>query len=131
MIDDDKNSHTPGLARTHFSSGIEDMSQDLVYAAMAGDTKWVLQLLRENVDVNQRGSGGRVALLEAVRAGHLEIVMILLAAKANVKERVALGETALHYAARLGHYHIIELLLDAKADVNAKTEHTHATPLHL
>src|SRR5437016_1638989 len=104
------------------------MSQDLVDAATAGDTKKVQQLLDGGVDVNQRNSEGDSALAEAARRGHLEIVVILLGAKVDVNGKNKGGWTALHSAYR--HRGIMGLLLDARADVNATTPSGNMTALH-
>jgi ankyrin repeat protein len=96
----------------------DDLSADLINAAMIGDNALVEDLLQKGADVNAV-SEGRPALIWAAQNGWIHVVRTLLAAKANVNARDNLGLTALERAVDLGtRPEIVDLLLHAGADVN-------------
>jgi ankyrin repeat protein len=68
-------------------------------ATQAGDIEEVKKLLKEGVDVNQKGEGLAVALHSAALTGRTEIASLLLDHGANIEARSKTQETPLHLAA--------------------------------
>ena len=79
-----------------------DTNQDLLEAAMKGDTAAVKTLLTKGADVNAQNQAGGTALMYAATVGHNTTVQALLEAGADVNAKDNEGGTALMRAARNG-----------------------------
>jgi ankyrin repeat protein len=90
----------------------------LVRAARAGDTRAVVALIQQKVDVNAVAIDGTTALHWAVRAEDIEIADALIRAGAQVKTASRHGVTPLYLAADLGNAAMIRRLIAAGADAN-------------
>ena len=85
----------------------------LLNAAADGNTKAVMELLEEGVEVNAPFPiVGTRALIVASAHGHLDTVRALLNAGADVNAKDLTGWTALHAAAYKGNPQIVQLLLE-------------------
>ena len=103
-----------------FSSACTTSS--LLNAAGTGDTRSVVEILQEGVDVNTSFPiMGTNALMVAAAQGHVDAVKALLDAGADVNAADLTGWTALHAAAYKGDKHIISLLLERGAIPPAPT----------
>jgi ankyrin repeat protein len=89
----------------------------LIIAAKYGHTDVVKTLLAKGADINMkdRYSHDRTALILAVDNGHINTVEALLAKGADLKAKDEFGETALMCAERCGHMDIARILKDAGA----------------
>lgn len=88
----------------------------LLNAAADGDTKTVVALLDEGLEVNKGlPLVGTNALILAAGHGHVETVRALLDNGADVNATDASGWTALHAAAYKGSLEVMQLLLERGA----------------
>jgi hypothetical protein len=87
----------------------------LMYAAYAGQTTTVKQLLAYGEPVDARTSAGMTALMLASRQGHIEVVALLLRLGADPNLKSANGQSAMQMALGNGNTDIAELLLQAGA----------------
>lgn len=86
-------------------------------------------VIAQAVDVNERDSDGRTALMHAVLNNCLEIARLLLDSGAQVDAQDDLGNTALHYAAQEHNPDMASLLIEVgKASVDMEDNHGN-TPL--
>lgn len=84
----------------------------LLHAAGSGDTRSVVEILQQGVDVNASFPiTGTRALMIAAAQGHVDTVRALLEAGADVNAADVTGWTPLHAAAYNGDLQIIKLLL--------------------
>eukprot|EP00898_Chlorokybus_atmophyticus_P007254 jgi/Chlat1/752/Chrsp104S01223 len=114
-------------------AGLTDASkaQALGDAAKRGDSKAVLELLNEGVDVNVVDTvTQRTALHEAVACVHYAVAQLLLENGANPDIGHRKEGPPLLHAASWGNHKLVELLLQHGADVNA-VDSSHYTALHL
>jgi uncharacterized protein len=74
------------------------LTEQLIDAAAAGDTKTMKTLLGSGADINGRGRYGMTALIVAVGCGQREAVRVLLEHKADTRVKDTLGLTYLDYA---------------------------------
>lgn len=88
----------------------------LLNAAGSGNTRSVVELLQEGIDVNTPlPIIGTRALMLAAAQGHVDTVKALLDAGADVNAADLTGWTALHAAVYKGNKQIVSLLLDRGA----------------
>jgi uncharacterized protein len=106
-----------------------DNRRALLRAALIGNTKNVLALIAEGVDVNTAGSHGRTALMNAAMRGHTDTVTALLDRGADIEAEDEKGLTALMYAVKAEHLHTVETLLNRRADVNARGKYGGYAPI--
>src|SRR2546427_4120934 len=93
----------------------------LQLAALDGNTKTVLALLDQGVNVNGQDPDVNVSALHwAAWGGHLDTVRALLDRGAEVNAKTTRGSTPLHLAAYEGHTQIVQLLLERGADPSIK-----------
>ena len=90
----------------------------LVNAAAKGDKAAIVELLKQNTDVNVPQADGATALHWAAFRDDLEMAGLLIRNGANVKVANRNGVTPLYPAAVNGSAAMIELLLKAGADPN-------------
>ena len=130
----------PGTAQRTSSSARNSSQQvsELINAAANGDTRKVLQLLDNGLDVNvsfpqdESEFSGMTALLIASLRGYPELVEELIKRGADVNLKRYVGDTPLMFAARSGNVKTVNALLRAGADPNATVMSPHAgelTPL--
>ena len=100
----------------------------LVEAARTRDVDKVRGLLKENVDVNARGSDGGTALLWAVHWDDLQTADLLIRAGADVNAANEYRVAPLSLACTNGSSTLVERLLSAGADPNV-TGATGETPV--
>jgi ankyrin repeat protein len=97
-------------------------TSSLLNAAGGGDTKSVVEILQQGVDVNASFPIiGTRALMVAAAQGHVDTVKALIDAGADVNAADVTGWTALHAAAYRGDKQIISLLLERGAIAPAPT----------
>ncbi len=89
----------------------------------SGQEEQILELLKQEIDVNERAEAGWTALLYAVAQGYPRIVKMLLDAGANPDISNVNGVTPLMYGARYGNIGICQVLLEygALCDIQDKT----------
>ena len=112
----------------------DSLNDALEQAVWDNNTAQLLQLLREEIDVNRLNqTDGYAPIHWAVERSLTEVLKILLdhGADVNLMTSNAIGKdrTALHMAAELGDPEVIQLLLEYGADVGATTSYGE-TPLH-
>lgn len=93
----------------------------LTAAARGGQSAVLELLIDKGVDVNEKDSYGRTALMAAASAGQTEAVRTLLDRGAKIDAMDSAGNAALHHAVWLrGHVDTARALLERGADVNAR-----------
>jgi outer membrane biosynthesis protein TonB len=85
----------------------------LTSAVTSGDEKAVLAALANGADVNERGSGGRTALILAVIYSHTNLVRLLVEWGADPHQRDNLGLNAIEWAQRRGLTEALAVLTSA------------------
>lgn len=99
----------------------EDVNQELIHAARAGDMSKVNSCLAKGADVNAKDSVGMTALGCASKSGHLSTVEALVAGGADINTHYdPFGASALITAAYFNRPEILKFLISNGADVNAK-----------
>ena len=76
----------------------------------------IIDLLKENVDLNLQNQEGWTALMFASKNGHYQVVELLIKEKADPNIQAQNGVTALMIACEIGRYHVVDLLLKENAD---------------
>jgi ankyrin repeat protein len=100
-------------------SQVDELIEQLGYAAEQGEIEYVQDLISIGVNVNKKATGyhpGCTALMNAATMNNHEVVNILLAAGAEPNIVGDFGYTALFAAMRLPK--MVKRLIQAKADVN-------------
>ncbi|HEV8428170.1 MAG TPA: ankyrin repeat domain-containing protein [Pyrinomonadaceae bacterium] len=112
---------------------------ELMNAAANGDTRKVLRLLDNGLNVNvsfppdESEFSGMTVLMVASLHGYAELVEELIKRGANVNLKRYVGDTSLMFAARTGNVKTVNALLRAGANPNAIVMSPHAgelTPLN-
>jgi ankyrin repeat protein len=101
----------------------------LLRAALIGDTRNVLAVVAEGVDIDATDTRGRTALMNAAMRGHTDTVTALLDTGADIDAKDEKGLTALMYAVKEEHLLTVETLLNRGADVNAKGKYGGYAPI--
>jgi ankyrin repeat protein len=109
-----------------FLGSAQDLNEELFQSIIKNDKEQVIQLLKNNADVNYVKSKGPWMtvnmLVLAVNNDNFDIAKILIANKVNVNWKDGFQTSALMYAAAKGNKEMSVLLLDNGADVNANDE---------
>ena len=96
---------------TYGADGRDDHGRTaLMYAAAAGDTDTMRDLIQEGAPVNARTHTGATALMFAAHEGHADAVAFLLEMEADTTAANNNGDTALILAQEQGHNDIVEML---------------------
>jgi ankyrin repeat protein len=108
-----------GAAEPKFTGG------SLAQRALAGDSQGLRALLKAGADPNERGEGGRSALMAALasqdeRDNRWTCANLLIKAGADVDARNDQGDTALMWAVDRGARDCVKLLMEAGADLDLK-----------
>ena len=82
----------------------------LIEAAYEGNTVQVQSLIEEGVDINEKDTSGRTALMIAANRGHTYVVQLLLERGADAKARDNSGLTAMQAAESRGFQRIVSML---------------------
>jgi ankyrin repeat protein len=88
-------------------------------AAKDGHRDQVLELVKQNADVNVSQPDGMTALHWAARNDDIEMARLLIGAGANVKSADRYGITPVTLAATRGSARMLEILIQAGADPNS------------
>ena len=111
-----------GLSSNESASdhSVEMDRQELYFAALTGDIKTVVDLLKDGADPNARGQDGNYALQAAAFHNRREMVIILLQHGADINAPATPGGhgTALYAAAGKGHEDVVRILLARGAEIN-------------
>ena len=91
--------------------------KELIKACIDNDLSKVVNLIRNNADINGKDILGMTPLMFAKES---DIVRELINAKADVNIQDNCGNTALMYAVTDGRTDIVKLLTESKADVNIR-----------
>lgn len=100
--------------------------------AYKGVLAGVKEALRDGVEIDTAGAGGRTALQRACGCGHESVVKYLIKQGASVSVRDTSGRTALHWAAAANSQECLEAVMEAEGapDVDIKTKSGN-TALHM
>jgi ankyrin repeat protein len=90
----------------------------LVGAAIIGDTAVISKLIKKGLDVNFQDSKGETPLHWAAEHGRVNVVTLLLDSGAFVDICDEAGSTPLHKSSRNGHANVVALLLRYGAQVD-------------
>ncbi len=97
--------------KTYGADGRDDHGRTtLMYAAAAGDTDTMRDLVQEGAPVNARTHTGATALMFAAHEGHADAVALLLEMEADTTAANNNGDTALSLAQEQGHDAIVAML---------------------
>jgi len=101
------------------TKSMTDQAKPLLQRAVErGQEQQVRNLLKQNLDVNERAEAGWTALLYAAAQGYPRIVRLLLDAGANPDMGNVHGITPLMYGARYKNVDVCKLLLEYGANPN-------------
>src|SRR3990167_7160843 len=103
-------------------------NEDLLAAAIAGDSAGVEAALDAGANINSVNIHGSTALILAAFEGHRDIVRLLLDRGADINTINIHGSTVLFYAARSGLTDIVQLLLDRGMNID-QTNNGGFTPI--
>ncbi|CAN7546980.1 ankyrin repeat domain-containing protein [Paenibacillus sp. LjRoot153] len=92
------------------------MSQALIAAVERGDIEELQQLLEKKVNLNERDTRGRTAIMAATHANNPKIVKILIEAGADINLKDDRHDNPFLYAGAEGLLQILKLLIEAGAD---------------
>lgn len=99
---------------------VAEKNQDLLQAALWGDSEEVKRLLNQGADVNAKDKDGRTALMAAAYKARVESLKLLIDGGADVNAKDVKGRTALITASWEGHLEAMELLVYKGAEINTK-----------
>jgi uncharacterized protein len=116
------------IGLTLMAASVSEALPPLAEAIRDGRTEQVRLLLKQNVDVNEKGPDGTTALHWAVERDDADLVAALLAAKADPNVASVFGVTPLALACRNGNAAIASRLVRATANPNTPGR-TGETPL--
>jgi hypothetical protein len=105
-----------------------NVNNELLSAALSGDTAAAARLLGEGADVDAKNNQGDTALLLAAKSGKIDTATLLIEKGANIEAKNNVGETALIAACTSGHAEIAQLLVEKGAVTDARDDGG-ATPL--
>jgi len=105
------------------------LNQNLLNAAMHGNTDRVTKLLRQGANIHARDTNRQTSLHKAVGLNHLKVATLLLDRGADVNAIDCHKLTPLHQTAGWDNAKIAALLLDKDANIHARDEYGHS-PLH-
>ncbi|KAK3348712.1 ankyrin repeat-containing domain protein [Lasiosphaeria hispida] len=113
------------LQRPSFSTADLSLNTDNVFhfAASAGFVATVgLWADPIPISINEKGTGGETALLQACRSGHLDVIRLLLRYGADPKVASSNGDTPLHWLVSFDDSQVEDaarMLVDGGADIDA------------
>lgn len=92
-----------------------DFLKDLLFkGADQANVTFILDAIRQRVDINVKNGDGKTALIKAVEADHTETARALLLAGAQKDIQDKTGNTALTYAEKNQNQTLIRLLKNAR-----------------
>ena len=94
-------------------------NEDLLDAAIAGDSAGVEAAIAAGANIDAVDDIGNTALIVAVIFGHIDAVRLFLDRGSDINHVADNGWTSLIWAARYGRRDILRLLLDRGANINA------------
>lgn len=97
---------------------VEQAGPPLHRAVETGDEKQVAELLKQDIDVNERAEYGWTALLYASAQGYPKILRLLLDAGANPDIGNVHGVTSLMFGARYGNSDVCKILIEYGANTD-------------
>ncbi|MBM3128373.1 MAG: hypothetical protein FJ009_07015 [Chloroflexi bacterium] len=106
----------PSVTPPRTDSNIETLTQELVRAAQAGDTRAVQQLLHQGANINGRDDQGRTPVLAATHGNRVETARALIQASADINLRDHRMDNVFLYAGAEGLLDILKLAIAAQAD---------------
>ncbi|WP_090236764.1 ankyrin repeat domain-containing protein [Fictibacillus solisalsi] len=92
------------------------MNQQLIDSAKRGDTKKVLNLLKDGADINTTNEHGITAVLAATKNHKTETVEVLIQQGADINIQNNIQDNVLLYAGAEGFLDIVKLAVEAGAD---------------
>ncbi|MBF0545887.1 MAG: ankyrin repeat domain-containing protein [Candidatus Riflebacteria bacterium] len=102
------------------SFGQEIVRLPLQQAIAKNDREMILELIKQESNINEKDSRTWAPLHEAAFQGNAEVTKILIEKKADVNSLTDDGWTPLAEACYMGHMEVVELLLKAGADISNK-----------
>lgn len=108
------------INQTVIKTMLEQARPLLQRAVEAGQEDQVEELLRQDIDVNERAEAGWTALLYAAADGYPRIARLLLDAGANPDMGNLYGLTPLIYGARYGNIEVCSILLEYGANTDVQ-----------
>lgn len=120
---------TPAASESTQPTSTPEQEAKLREAAKNGYIKFVIDLLKQGVDVNAADAEKRTALMWAAYDGYTEVVKQLLKRGAEVDARDQLDRTALMFAASGANIETVRFLLAHKAETNLVDSHEAWTAL--
>ena len=101
-------------------AGTSSLDDQLLDAALSGDTATVQQMLDKGANIEARDMFRFTALIKAAGAGKTDTVKLLLAKGANVEAKGFDDVTAMMMTAGAGNADVVKLLLDKGANIETR-----------
>lgn len=111
-----------GYPRNHLQNNKNERDDNLMRAAIDGNSKLVATLMAEGANSEFSDLNGNTALMLAAHCGNTLALVNLLITNANIHRKNASGDDALILAAKGGHQEIVHYLLVYGANVDYENE---------
>jgi ankyrin repeat protein len=101
-----------------FQLRTSNLGDALIQAVKERDMTFVLRLIQNGLDIDQKNSEGETALHAAVATSDFPMLDLLLTHGAKTENQLADGSTPLHTAVRFSSARSVQTLLDHNADID-------------
>jgi len=112
-----KNFCNPNIYLQKFINNDYEHQPLLFFTIENNNEQYLLYLLQNGANINQRDNNGKNALMIAIQYGHLELVKLLIKNGVNINEKDNYNCTPLHYTTKYARLKIFYLLIENGANV--------------